>query len=228
MRTPLEDALRVKAQLPRSQIVVVPGNGHDQVDTDGTGCVAKALTRYTARKPVGLPCAGKSNQVMPLPRAPLSLSEFRTPARIPGPRGRTLLAVLDTVEDARFSGLEAVYGGFAPRGGGLRGGSFDSTDAFNGQMTLRRYSYVPGVRVSGTLAVDGSKVQGRVTVTGRVSGTLDVRSTTAASGVLDGHRVGFARSRSAGAAEAGATAGGFPAIPRALLQPSAVERRPRP
>jgi len=228
MRTPLEDALKVKAQLPRSQIVVVPGNGHDQVDTDGTGCVAKALTLYTAGKRIGRPCAGKSNQVMPLPRAPLSLSEFRTPARIPGARGRTLLAVLDTVEDARFSGLEAVYGGFAPRGGGLRGGSFDSTDAFNGQMTLRDYSYVPGVRVSGRLAVDGSKVRGHVTVTGRVSGSLDVRSTTAASGTLGGRRVAFSRAHGARMAGAGAAAGGFPAIPRALLQPSAVQRRPRP
>ena len=61
MRTPLEDALKVKAQLPRSQIVVVPGNGHDQVDTDGTGCVAKALTLYTAGKRIGRPCAGRSN-----------------------------------------------------------------------------------------------------------------------------------------------------------------------
>ena len=227
MRTPLEDALKVKAQLPRSQIVVVPGNGHDQVDTDGTGCVVKALTRYTAGRQVGRPCAGKSNQVLPLPKAPLSLSEFRTPARVPGARGRTLLAVLDTVEDARFSALEAVYGGFAPRGGGLRGGSFDSTDAFNGQMTLRGYSYVPGVRVSGTLAVDGARVRGRVTVTGRVSGTLDVRSTTAASGMLGGRAVGFSRADGARTAGAGA-AGGFPAIPSALLQPSAVQRRPRP
>ena len=228
MRTPLEDALKVKAELPHSQIVVVPGNGHDQVDTDGTGCVAKALTRYTAGKQIGRPCAGKSNQVLPLPRAPLSLSEFRTPSRIPGPRGRTLLAVLDSVEDARFSALEAVYGGFAPRGGGLRGGSFESTDAFNGQMTLRDYSYVPGVRVSGTLTVDGASVRGRVTVAGRVAGSLDVRSTTSASGMLDGRRVGFARSADASAAGAGTSSAGFPAIPSALLQPSAVLRRARP
>ena len=158
MRTPLEDALKVKAQLPRSQIVVVPGNGHDQVDTDGTGCVARALTLYTAGKRIGRPCAGKSNQVMPLPRAPLKLSEFRTPARIPGPRGRTLLAVLDTVEDARFSGLEAVYGGFAPRGGGLRGGSFDSTDAFSGTDEAARLQLRP--RRPRERDADGRRLEG--------------------------------------------------------------------
>ncbi len=144
MRTPLEDAQRVKALMPRAQLVTVPGNGHDEVDSDGTGCVAKALTRFTARKPVGQPCKGTSNLVLPIPRAPRTLSDVTAPSSVPGDRGRTLLAALHSVEDARFSALEAVYGGFSPRGGGLRGGSFDATDAFRGAADAARLQLRPG------------------------------------------------------------------------------------
>lgn len=225
MRTPVEDAVRMKELLPHSQLVTVPGNGHDQVDSDGTGCVAKALARFTARKPVGRPCKGTSNLLAPIARAPASLSQYRPPARIAGDRGRVLLAALDTVEDARFSGLEAVYSGFTPRGGGLRGGSFSSTDAFTGTMTLRGYSYVPGVRVSGTLQVDGSRVSGRVRVRGRVSGTLTLRSSRRARAVLGGRGVTFAPAKGARAAQTAGGSGAFPAIPSALLDPVAVRRR---
>ena len=116
----------MKALLPHSQIVVVPGNGHDQVDSDGTGCVAKALTRFTARKPVGRPCAGKSRtRCCRCPRAPLSLSEFRTPGADPRRTAGARCSRRSTRSRMRASAaLEAVYGGFAPRGGGLRGGSF--------------------------------------------------------------------------------------------------------
>ncbi len=226
MRTPLEDALRVKALLPRSELVTVPGNGHDQVDSDGTGCVAKALTRFTARKPVGQPCRNTSNLVPPISRAPRSLSELPAPSRIPGDRGRTLLAALRSVEDARFSALEAVYAGFSPRGGGLRGGSFAATDAFEGALKLRNYSYVPGVRISGTVEVDGRKVTGRIRVDGPVSGSLTLRSTKAASGRLGGRRVAFAaaKQRARSATDAG-DAGAFPAIPAALLDPATLRAR---
>lgn len=225
MRTPVEDAVKVKALLPRSELVTVPGNGHDQVDSDGTGCVAKALERFTARRPVGQPCKGTSNLLPPIARAPRALAEIRAPAAVPGDRGRTLLAALRSVEDARFTGLEAVYSGWQPRGGGLRGGSFAATDAFAGTLTLRDYSYVPGVRVSGRLTVDGPRVRGRITVRGRVSGSLVLRSTRAASGTLGGRPVAYAAGSGARAARAGADAGAFPRIPAILLDPAAVARR---
>ena len=124
---------------------------------------------------------------MPLPRAPLS-------CRSSALRPRSRAARAHAARRARHRRASALQRdsrrsspGFAPRGGGLRGGSFDSTDAFDGQMTLRDYSYVPGVRVSGTLTV--GRLEGprpRAPSTGRVSGSLDVRSTTAASGVLGG------------------------------------------
>ncbi len=225
MRTPVEDAVKVKALLPKSQLVTVPGNGHDQVDSDGTGCVAEALERFTARRTVGQPCRNTSNLLPPIPRAPRTLSEIKAPASVPGGRGRALLAALRSVEDARFTGLEAVYSGWLPRGGGLRGGSFSATDAFQGTLTLRDYSYVPGVRVSGRVTVDGDGVTGRITVSGRYSGTLNLRSTRVASGMLGGRRVAVALGSGASAAGAATDAGAFPEIPASLLDPAAAARR---
>ena len=230
MRTPLEDALRVKAQLPRSQIVVVPGNGHDQVDTDGTGCVAKALTRYTARKPVGQPCAGKSNQVMPLPRAPLSLSRVPHAGADPGPARAHAARGPATRSRTRASAGSRPSTAASPRAAaGCAAAASTRPTRSTAQMTLRDYSYVPGVRVSGTLAVDGSKVRGRVTVT---RARAPARSTCA--------RRRPRRACSVAAASGSPAPRGArwpaPAPPRAasrrsraaLLQPSAVQRRPRP
>ncbi len=162
-----------------------------------------ALERFTARRTVGQPCRNTSNLLPPIPRAPRTLAEIKAPAAVPGDRGRALLAALRAVEDARFTGLEAVYSGWLPRGGGLRGGSFSATDAFAGTLTLRDYSYVPGVRVSGRLTVDGPNGHGRVTVRGRFAGTLDLRSTRSASGTLGGRRVAVAIGSGARAAGTG-------------------------
>lgn len=225
MRTPVEDALRVKALLPRGEIVSVPGNGHDQVDSDQTGCVAKALERFTARRKVGNPCKGTTNLLTPIARAPRTLAEIRPPGRVPGDRGRVLLAAVRAVEDARFTGLEALFSGFLPRGGGLRGGSFSATDAFDGRLTLREYSYVPGVRVSGQVRIDGNDVRGRVRVSGRMSGALDLRSTRSVSGTLGGRRVSWSLPHAAISADRGSAAGAFPRIPAALLDRAAFERR---
>jgi len=225
MRTPVEDALRVKSLLPRSELVEVPGNGHDQVDSDQTGCVAKALERFTARRKVANPCKGTTNLLPPIPRAPRTLSEIDAPKRIPGERGRALLAAVRAVEDARFSGLEAVYSGFMPRGGGLRGGSFSASDAFEGRLTLRDYSYVPGVRVSGRVRIDGNDVHGRVRVSGRMSGVLDLRSVKSVSGTLGGRRVSWSAPHATISAATDERSGAFPPIPAALLDRAAFERR---
>lgn len=224
MRTPVEDAVRVKALLPKAQLVTVPGNGHDQVDSDGTGCVAIALARFTGGRTVGNPCRNTSNLLPPIPRAPRALSDIRPPAAVPGDRGRVLLAALRSVEDARFSGLEAIYSGWLPRGGGLRGGSFSATDGFAGVLTLRDYSYVPGVRVSGRLRIAEGLVSGRVTVRGTSSGTLDLRSTRSATGTLGGRPVAVTLGTGARAAGTADDPGAFPEIPAHLLDPRTAAR----
>jgi len=221
MRTPAENGRETAALLPRARVIEVPGNGHDQVDTDTTGCVARGLRRWINRLRVGKPCQGKSNQVDVAPQPPRSLSEFKPSRQVPGLRGSVLLAVMDSAVDVRFSALEAVFAGIEPRVGGLRGGSFSATDAFDGTVTLRRYEYVPGVRLSGTLRLAFDRVSGNVRVEGTMSGWLRLDTRTGASGVLGGRKVRFRRSR-AGAASLGWRE---PRIPRSLLDRRMLERR---
>ncbi len=224
MRTPVENAEATAKLLPRSQLIEIPGNGHDQLDSDGTGCAERALRTWAAGRRVARCAKGATNELKVLPIPPGSIEDFRHPAAIPGDRGRTLFAALDSVDDARVSALEAVYAGFSPSSGGLRGGSVSATDAFDGTMTLRRYAYVPGVRLTGTLRVSGEQVTGTVRVAGHEAGTLHIAS-GGAVGVLGGRSV---RYRPGGASAAGGEHGArrrdgatMGPIPASLLGPRA-------
>lgn len=210
VRTPLENARDLKALVPGAQLVAVPGNGHDVVDTDATGCASVALRRFAAGRAVGDPCRDRSDQVGVPPRPPVSLAAVRPAPGVSGERGRVLRAALASVEEARFSVLEALWAGVATRGGGLRGGSYGERGL---TVTLREYSYVPGVRLSGRLAL-GRGATGTVRVRGRVSGTLRVRDSGAAAGVLGGRQV---RWRSGGALGSAAVARRSPAVARRSL-----------
>ena len=191
MRTPVENAERVKALLPHAALVEVGGNGHDQLDTDATGCAERALTRWAAGRPVGNPCRGKSNEVAPFPRPPLRLADVPAGGGVSGPAGRAVVAAVESVTDARVSALEAVFGGFDARGGGLRGGSYRASDAFDGTLRLRGYSYVPGLRVSGKLFLNGPEITGTVTLAGAASGRLTLNGRGGAAGVVSGYAVRY-------------------------------------
>ncbi len=60
----------------------------------------------TAGSPAVRRARRTSSKVLPIP--PGSIEDFRHPAAIAGDRGRTLFAVLDSVDDARVSALEAA------------------------------------------------------------------------------------------------------------------------
>ena len=126
--------------------------GHDALDSDITGCTAQALARFIEDVSVGHPCLNRDNGVAPTPLPPHSLSDFRSAPGVGGSRGRALFAVLDTVTDARLAALQTLFAGLQVRGGGLRGGSFSAQASFEGRLRLRRYAFVPGLRVSGSLA----------------------------------------------------------------------------
>lgn len=227
MRTPIENAEATAKLLPRAQLIEIPGNGHDQLDSDGTGCAARALRTWAAGGRVKRCPRGATNELKVLPIPPRSVQDFRHPPSVPGDRGRTLFAALDSVDDARVSALEAVYAGFSPSSGGLRGGSLSATDAFDGTMTLRRYAYVPGVRLSGTLRVKGVHVSGTLQIAGREAGTLHLAG-GGASGVLGGRAVRYrtGRASAAGGAHGARRLDGaaMPQIPAALLSAAAVRR----
>jgi pimeloyl-ACP methyl ester carboxylesterase len=198
-RTPVENALATRRELPRAALVTLKGSGHDTLDSDVTGCTARALARFTANLPVGHPCAGRDNGVFPSPLPPRSLKDFRSAPSVGGTRGRALFAVLDTAADARLTALQLLFAGLDARGGGLHGGSFSAQSALDGPLRLRRYAYVPGLRVSGTLHVSQGAPIGTVLVSGKAHGTLRLDSRGGVTGVLGGRPVHYRPRRRAAA-----------------------------
>src|SRR3954451_2531024 len=100
-RTPVENAKAVAAEMPRAQLVTVPGTGHDELDSDLSGCVERALRRFFAGRRVGDPCAGHSNQVPPQPKPPRSLAATPRARGTAGTRGKVLRAAVGALNDTR-------------------------------------------------------------------------------------------------------------------------------
>jgi hypothetical protein len=144
VRTPLEGALSVAAQLPRAHTLIVPGVGHSVVGTDTSGCAAQQAIRFLELQSIGR-CLGPGRiPVSALP--PSKLAAVGPLAGIRGARGRAVRAVLLTAEDIVTYSLLSPFSA----GGGLRGGSY----RFNaGALELHRLIYVPGVPVSGTVSL---------------------------------------------------------------------------
>ncbi|WP_320670555.1 alpha/beta hydrolase [Patulibacter defluvii] len=183
MRTGVEGAREVAAELPHSSLVAVAGTGHDVLDSDASGCAERALKRFAAGRAVGQPCRGHDNHERIVALAPRRLSAVRPIRGTSGDRSRVANAALLTVGDAIDADNQRLFSGLPERGGGLRGGRFRA-DA--NSITLSRYAYVPRVRVSGrirfgdrgahgTLRVDGpGRLDGRLTLDGRGRATATI------------------------------------------------------
>jgi hypothetical protein len=202
----------------------VAGTGHDVLDSDITGCAARALKRFADATAIGAPCKGKDNAVSVLARPARSIAAYRREPGVGGDRGRVLFAALDTVVDAQISALQTLYAGYTRiQGGGLRGGRF-SASSDGARLRLHRYELVPGLRVSGTLRAFDSEDAGTLIVDGpgRLDGTLRIGAKGAVTGRLGGRAVRYAPSTHS-AASARATGRG----PAKLALPSraAVRRR---
>ena len=192
-RTPTENAQELQQLLPHAQLLTVAGTGHDVLDSDITGCAARALARFADGQPIGTPCTGLSNAVAVQPRPARALADYRNPPGIAGARGRVLFATLDSVVDAQVSALQALYAGFHQvRGGGLRGGRFSSS-VDGVRLHLRRYELLAGVKVTGDLRASESGDAGTVTVDGPgdLDGTLRLGAHGTVSGTLGGRAVRY-------------------------------------
>jgi pimeloyl-ACP methyl ester carboxylesterase len=190
LRTPLENGRLLARELPHARLVAVPGTGHDELDSDVTGCAAVALKRFVDRAHVGDPCKGRSNAVEPFPIAPRALREFRIAPGTSGKRGRVVSAALVSAVDARVAVLQDLYAGFAQlRGGGLRGGWYELRGS--ARLVLHRYRYFAGVGVTGTLRIGAGDAKGRVRVDGpgRLDGTLVLDARGGAQGTIGGRHV---------------------------------------
>jgi pimeloyl-ACP methyl ester carboxylesterase len=224
-RTPVENSRELLPSLPHGQLLTVTGTGHDVLDSDITGCAARALSRFAAGQAIGTPCKGKDNAVTVLARPARSIAAYRRPASVKGDRGRLLYATLDTILDGQVSALQTLYAGYTTiQGGGLRGGWFSASSDGSG-LRLHRYALVPGVRVSGALRAIASGASGRVTVDGpgRLDGTLRISAEGVVTGRLGGRAVRYAPARG-GASAASVGRGRVPqrvALPRAAT----VQRR---
>jgi pimeloyl-ACP methyl ester carboxylesterase len=206
-RTPTENAQELLKLLPRGQLVTVAGTGHDILDSDITGCAAKALRRFADGRAVGTPCAGRTNAVATLSRPAQSIADYNRAPGVAGDRGRVLFATLDTLVDAQLSALQTVFAGFTHvQGGGLRGGRFSASGDLD-RLRLHGYSLVPGLRVSGMVDVKGAETL-TVDGPGRLDGTLHLSAKGAVTGTLGGRDVRYAASRGTTAALA---AGRLPA-----------------
>jgi hypothetical protein len=196
LRTPNEDAKATAARFPDSSYVQVPGNGHDELGGDVTGCARQALTRFVAGRTVGDPCAGLTNLIDPLPVAPTRLTQVPPVRGTGGIPGRSALAALATVDDMTAVAVIRLFNGAKALGyGGLRGGYFTGTFANSTGITTRLHSvvYVPGISVSGHLQQRKLDLPptGTLTVRGgrRGSGSLRLSRDGTVSGTIGGKTV---------------------------------------
>jgi len=230
LRTPIENARATATQLPHASVVTLPGNGHDATDSDLTGCISRAFSRFMAGRTVGNPCKGQNNGFSPLPQPPTSLGDFRSAPGVGGERGRVVFSVLDTIQDSVITAGQFEGAGLPLRGGGLRGGRFRLFDS-GSAVRLTRYSFVPGVRISGTLRAGNNGISGRVTVEGtrtNANGFVQLAQNGGATGRLGGrpftYRGPIASASAASAVGAdGLRTGALPsaALLRRVLHPTA-------
>ncbi len=228
-RTPLENSAALLAQLPHGQLLTVAGTGHDVLDSDISGCAARALERFADGRPIGTPCAGKDNAVGVLARPARSIAAYRRAPGVAGDRGRVLFAALDTIVDAQVSALQTLYAGYSElQGGGLRGGRF-SASSDGAHLRLHRYELVPGLRVSGVLRALASADAETVAVDGpgRLDGTLRIGAKGVVTGRLGGRAVRYVpRTHGATAArEAGRVPATVRLPSRAVVRKALAARR---
>jgi pimeloyl-ACP methyl ester carboxylesterase len=203
-RTPIENARATAGELPHSSLVTLPNSGHDATDSDQTGCIARATSRFFAGRTVGHPCRGRDNGFRPLPAPPRSLDEFRSAPGVGGARGRAVFAVLDTLEDVIVTAGQLQDAQLPLRGGGLRGGRFRLFDQ-GSAVRLTRYAFVPGLRVTGTLRAGATDITGRLAVSGNANGVVRL-TRTGATGRLGGRTFTYRRPSGSGVSAARAAA----------------------
>jgi pimeloyl-ACP methyl ester carboxylesterase len=160
LRTPSSIAAQVAAGIPGAQMELVPFTGHSVLGSDFSGCAAAAVSAFFAASPAA-PCSSATNPFAPTPIAPRRLAYLSPPPGLHGNPGRTLTAVLDTLIDLSRQVISATLQATQelPSGssfGGLRGGYARLTSA---AATLRRYSFVSGVELSGVFPVRNGTLQ---------------------------------------------------------------------
>lgn len=163
MRTPAASAFKVAAKFPQGRVIVVPAVGHSVLSADPSFCSGLATRQWMTGKTLPDSCARAKSYVAPVG----PLTGFSTRGRL-SPK-QTLAAVRLTLDEA-----EAALNFATPAAPGLAGGRLEA----GGVIRLVRYSIVPGVEVSGTVAVENSDFPIGL------AGTVTIGGARAADGVL--------------------------------------------
>jgi pimeloyl-ACP methyl ester carboxylesterase len=194
LRTPTANARQVAHEIPGSQLLVVPNIGHSVLGSDFTSCAAHALQAFFVKKPI-VKCKDRPTLAFlrPTPLAPRSLSHVPAAKRFSGLPGRTLQAVVLSMRDlSRQLTLQGarelgVTSELSLQVGGLRSGWASYSPS---SLRLHRYSYIPGVYISGTITI-GSAVL-RITGPAAARGQLRLGPKQQLTGSLGGIAVHLA------------------------------------
>jgi pimeloyl-ACP methyl ester carboxylesterase len=143
LRTPASNGAAIAARFPQGHLVTVPGVGHSVLGTDFTGCAEDAVGTWLSGGVPPSRCGRSPMLVNPIGPFPASF----TSSNRRGVRGRTLAAVAKTVREAAASWAFALTGFSTPHSiAGLYGGVIRTSGT---TFTLKQYSLVPGLQVSG-------------------------------------------------------------------------------
>ena len=186
LRTPRADAVALAGRLPGASLLEVPDAGHGALFSDPTDCTEQGIQAFM-RGSIAGQCRYHPNAASAVSLAPRRLAAVSRMPGVPGRAGRTVSAVLITLDDAGEQLIEQLIGGGRIAAfGGLRAGS--AVLSRDGAVRLRGYGYVPGVLVSGVLRGRGSRFT--LTVGGRAAahGQLTV-SRKGLAGMLGGTRI---------------------------------------
>ena len=185
IRTPVANAAAIVGQFPQGHLLVVPGVGHSVLTTDFSFCSQRAVRAWI--QGAILPAAAECPRV---PALVGTLAAF--PRAVPAKTPRSTIGVAGkTVREAEATWLQTLFSPRPIAPAGLYGGKVVSGGSSG--FTMRRYSVVPGVLVSGRIKVKVGApfvFTGTVRVAGpkAVTGTLRVTRRTI-SGTLGGRRV---------------------------------------
>jgi pimeloyl-ACP methyl ester carboxylesterase len=176
---PVETAMRTAARFPRAKLLATSA-AFPALDE----CGVRAIQRFVRGERVQDRCPREGPAIPAAAPVPTSLRDLAPFPGVPGRRGRLVTAFAvtfgDLIDDffARFlSNPNALLSGGKIGGGGLRGGSFFAKEEV---LRLRRYEFVPGVRLSGQWRGGGDAASAgplRIDGPGRLDGIFRLRDT---------------------------------------------------
>jgi len=180
--------------------VVVPQTGHSVLTTEFGTCARDAVNAFFTGATIVTDCRPRAipSYLRPAPAAPRRLSLVVPLHGTSGVAGRAAhafeLTIGWTSRELSESLFETLIGtdnpAFSKGLGGLHGGFAKLTTSktsLRSRITFHRFSYIPGLTLTGTL----SNGVGHVTLGGSVKGTLTSTAADHFSGSVNGARVHF-------------------------------------